>query len=124
MRDEGVFDLPNKYRHRLVEMITFHGDSLPSPDELASRAASIANMAKRVGSPKALVDGPGFLIATLERDLVAHGIVPYYAWGYVQRYKVDTETEGVERAKVRFVLSDLIPSPLYAHTQDEQSAGY
>lgn len=86
--EAGVVDLPQAERGLLIKLLTF--DSLPSREKIEDRAFDIAELAcyNGLGGDEsddpiiftAMIGGAPYLMAPLEQELVAHGIVPLYAF--------------------------------------------
>lgn len=86
----GVIDLPEEAREALVALLTFA--NLPTSDEVAARAADIAELAASLASAEdrddgsvgfgshAMIGGAPYLMAPLEHALREQGIEPVYAF--------------------------------------------
>lgn len=75
----GVVDLPtHERRSHLQGLLTFAG--LPSRDEVEQRAKMIARLAEDGPCERAMIGGAPYLMAPLERALLAIGITPVYAF--------------------------------------------
>ena len=92
----GVQDLPMpEHREELKQLLNF--DELPSKEEVAARAARLADLVYEIESgygeydaPRAaaLIGGAPFLMGPLEAALKARGITPLYAFS--RRESVET----------------------------------
>lgn len=84
-QEAGVIDLPEEERAELRELLTF-GD-LPTQEQIAERAAALADLAAMAGDgavvglgDAAMIGGAPYLMAPLERALRARGVTPLYAF--------------------------------------------
>ncbi len=83
-REAGVVDLPETVRGILLDALTF--DFLPTSEEIRARAETLAEIAHNQipahphFDEKALIGGAPYLMAPLERALLARGIEPVYAF--------------------------------------------
>jgi len=60
------------------ELLTF--DKPPTRMEIEARAEALASIVEKRGSGAAMIGGAPFLMSTLERVLIEHGINPCYAF--------------------------------------------
>jgi len=72
----GVFDHPSAGYIR--KLLTF--DALPDGMTIVSKAVALACQAVVYGADCAMIGGAPYLMATLERALIEHGITPVYAF--------------------------------------------
>ena len=87
----GVVELPAFEAKAVRAMLVFK--DLPRAGEIAERSERIADFAVKngLGEPDgddplpdaALIGGPLYLMASLEKALAVRGITPMYAWGHV-----------------------------------------
>jgi len=100
----GVVDFPQAEREMLVKLLTF--DTLPSREEIENRAFDLAELACYNGlngdegdDPiifTAMIGGAPYLMASLEQELVAHGITPVYAFSTRESVE-ETQPDGSVR---------------------------
>lgn len=79
--DQGVVDLSPHLQKRLKELLTF--ETLPTKSDIVAVAFAIAEFARGAYKEKpqqAMIGGAPWLMAELERRLLAHGIEPVYAF--------------------------------------------
>lgn len=86
-QNAGVVDLPATDRQRLQALLTF--DETPTPAEIETRAAQIAELALHNGlggddddplPNQAMIGGAPFLMSALEASLRLRAIAPLYAF--------------------------------------------
>jgi hypothetical protein len=102
--EAGVIDLPPAEREALTALLTF--DSLPTRQEIADRAADIAELAAYNGlggddadSPPAaaaMIGGAPYLMPALDAALRAVNITPLYAFS-VRESVEQTQADGSVR---------------------------
>ena len=93
-QDAGVVEPADKARVR--QLLTF--EEIPSKDELAKRAAALAEIAAGEGAETAMIGGAPFFMSSLEAALKKMGIRPVYAFS--RREVVEQTTENGEVRKV------------------------
>lgn len=101
--DAGVVDLAEDKRQELIKLLTF--DTLPSQEEIASRAQAIADLAALSGEEDtppeaAMIGGAPFLMASLENALVLNGIVPLYAFSRRESVEETQEDGSIRKTAV------------------------
>jgi hypothetical protein len=110
----GVTDLEETFRAKLVALLNF--ETLPSWEEVKSRAAGIATLAENAcynagGNPKessAMIGGAPFLMPLLEEALEKAGIMPCYAFSV--RESVETvQPDGSVRKTAVFRHAGFVP---------------
>jgi len=84
--DYGVIDPKEKMKLKIQKLLNF--ENIPEMEEVNSRAKQLAYIAhaiiltddkfKGVKSFNALIEGVPFLMNTLEKELIAKGITPFY----------------------------------------------
>lgn len=93
--EAGVVEPDNK--PHVKQLLTF--DSLPSPGQVKNRAQQLALAAARSGHRTAMIGGAPYLMASLEKALLANGITPVYAFSE-RRSKEVTDPKTGEVRKV------------------------
>ena len=71
--------------------------TLPSVEEISSRAQTLAQIAKESGAEAALIGGAPYLMGALETALKAVGVKPLYS--FTERVSVETTNEAGEVVK-------------------------
>ena len=74
---DGVFDLPDQLRNRLVELITFPADY--SRADLETAADAIVEIVKSVDCYRVMIGGLPAFMAPLEAALIKEGVAVCYA---------------------------------------------
>ncbi|MGW8177541.1 MAG: hypothetical protein ACWGQW_01930 [bacterium] len=90
----GVFCHEEQESIRML--LTF--ESLPSKEEMESRAQQLAELAAETGVTRAMIGGAPFFMSTLEQALHAIGIQPVYAFSLresVEQVQEDGSTRKV-----------------------------
>jgi hypothetical protein len=97
----GVVELNPDDRAQLVRLLTF--DELPSWDEVADRATSIAALAAKYAATTAMIGGAPYLMAALELALLAYGVEPVYAFSErVSREEMQADGSVRKTSQFRF----------------------
>ena len=76
-KEEGVVDLPEPEREKLIELLTFN--TIPVPYTLRTRALAITTLALNTGAEMAMIGGAPYLMSHLERELAYVGISAMYS---------------------------------------------
>ena len=88
---DGVFDITNDmFRTALKEALTF--TEPPTKEEIGIRANILTNIAVAADASAAMIDGPPYLMGTLERRLIEAGIKPLYS--FTRRETVEDADSG------------------------------
>jgi hypothetical protein len=100
---DGVIDLPDDFRERLISLLTF--EDIPNPQELYERAYNVVELAREFEEllvskgerefgeeTKCLIGGAPFFMSTLERGLFSIGYKPVYAFS--RRESEEKEIDG------------------------------
>ena len=96
---EGVFDLPEGLREKLVKALTFSADY--SRDDLEAAAEAIIEIVKEIDCYRAMVGGMPAFMAPLERALIEAGVAVGYARS--ERVSVDqVQADGTVRKTAIF----------------------
>ena len=96
---DGVFDLPEGLREKLVKALTFSADY--SRDDLEAAAEAIIEIVKEIDCYRAMVGGMPAFMAPLERALIKEGIAVSYARS--ERVSVDqVQADGSVRKTATF----------------------
>ena len=96
---EGIFDLPDNLREKLVELITFPTDYCR--EDLEAAAEAIIEIVKEIDCYRAMVGGMPAFMAPLERALIKEGIAVSYARS--ERVSVDqVQADGSVRKTATF----------------------
>ena len=82
---EGVFE--PQLKEKVKELLTFK--SVPTVEEITSRAVQLAFIAKDEGADAAMIGGAPYLMRALEDALIMNGIEPVYAFSV--REAVETQ---------------------------------
>jgi len=99
-KQAGVVDLDEPLASELRYMLTFY--RIPSKHEVVARANGIAEMAYAYEPrPKyAMIGGAPFLMAPLEKALLARGISPVYAFSRRETREHRLEDGTVEKVTI------------------------
>jgi hypothetical protein len=101
---DGVFDLSDKDKERLSELLTF--DEPPSPYEIVKRAREVVKLAAHTGVKEAMIGGAPYLMPALEAALIQCGIKPLYAF---------TRREIIEGKEIRNPDGSVIKQSVFRH---------
>jgi len=92
----GVVDLPANERSRLGCLLTV--DALPTTTEILGRCANIADLA--AGFPTAMIGGAPWMMAALERALLARAVVPMYSFSVRESVEEITADGSVRKVAI------------------------
>ena len=92
----GVVDLPAYERSRLTCFLTV--DALPSQEEILRRCGLIANLA--ICHSSAMIGGAPWMMAALERALLARAIVPMYSFSVRESVEEITADGSVRKVAI------------------------
>ena len=101
----GVVDLPADSQARLRALLTF--DTLPSADDILSRAAQLAAMAS--GHPAAMIGGALWLMGPLAAELRKRGVEPLFAFS-VRETEEQPQPDGSVRKVAVFRHRGFVPA--------------
>ena len=94
-KEHGVVDLKYEDLEFLKRNLTF--TELPTLDILASRCKSIASLVKKNNATNAMIGGPVFITAYLERFLKEAGITVHYAFQKREEIEINSPNAGVSK---------------------------
>ena len=75
---DGVVDLPEDLRAKVVELLTF--EAVPSRKKLKLCAQEIAKIAYDLSAERVMIGGAPYFMSALEAALIARGIQPLYSF--------------------------------------------
>lgn len=82
----GVINVSADDKSALTELLTF--TSLPSAEEVKTRALSLVDLAFKYGATAAMIGGAPYLMPALHLALQTRGVKPLYA--YSERVSIET----------------------------------
>jgi hypothetical protein len=94
----GVFDLEEKTRARLTNLLTF--PELPTEQEILSRARDIALLASTEHSQSAMIGGALWLMSPLAIALKICGIEPLFAFSIRETIEERLPDDSVKKVMV------------------------
>lgn len=107
--EQGVVEPAAELKAAIIAEINFTG--MPTSDEIRRRAKAVAVLAKEAGATSAMIGGALWFMGTLERELMANGIEPFYS--YTSRKSVDELLpDGSVKKVAIFVHEGFIPAVL------------
>lgn len=102
---DGVREFPAGQRPLLHRLLTF--ESLPTAQEIGSRAEQLAEMAAANGAGGVMLGGAPFLMSALEKALKRRSIPVFYAFSQRRSTEVP-QPDGTVQKCVRFSYAGLV----------------
>lgn len=96
--EAGVIDTSREDKIELGRMLTF--SSLPSRQDVATRAEYLARLAVQYDAPYAMIGGAPWLMSALEAALFARRITPLYAFSVRESVETAMPDGSVQKVNV------------------------
>jgi hypothetical protein len=96
--DNGLVEPSPEVKERVRSLLTFEG--IPVQSSVDASVLALAQIALDSGHEKAMIGGAPWLMAPLEKELVRHGITPWYSFTKRESKDVPDGRGGVRKTQV------------------------